>query len=327
MFENEIKQVETVSNEVADSAEKKTDGKEIVSNAKLLEAGVYFGHKKATWNPKMKPYISGIKKGTYIIDIQKTKRTLEFAYSIVKKFAQRDAVFIFVGTRKQAQAVIKESALRTNSFYVSERWLGGTLTNSKTIFNSVKKMFDLEKAAENNFEGYTKKEGVLFTKELAKLQKNLAGIRNMRNKPQVMIVADPKNDEIAVKEARKLGIKVIGIIDTNVDPNVVDIAIPANDDSIKSVTLIMTILADAISSAKGGKQLFAFQEDDAIVLPEELRVERPARRFGNRDGSERTFNSRRFDASRPNRSENNPAPRNNPQPENPVNVQKVENKE
>lgn len=272
-------------------SERPLNGKEIVSNAKLLEAGAYFGHKKSKWNPKMKPYIIATKKGTHIMDIQKTKKTLEFAYSIIKKFAARDAQFIFVGTRKQAQATIKDNALRTNSFYVSERWLGGTLTNNKTIFNSVRRMFDLENMAKTNYEGYTKKEGVLFAKELAKLQKNLYGIKSMRSKPQVMIIADPKNDEIAVKEARKLGIKVIGIVDTNCDPNMVDIAIPANDDSIKSVTLIITILADAIASAKGGKQLFAFQNDDAIVLPEELKPEPRVNK--SRFGNTRTFNGPR----------------------------------
>lgn len=152
-------------------------------------------------------------------------------------------------------------------------------------------MFDLENQSKTNFEGYTKKEGVLFTKELAKLQKNLSGIKNMRSKPQVMIIADPQNDEIAVKEARKLGIKVVGIVDTNCDPNSVDIAIPANDDSIKSVTLIITILADAIASAKGGKQLFAFQPDDSIVLPEELKPEPRVNKFKT---NQRTFGSRPF---------------------------------
>lgn len=259
-----------------------SDKKQIISKDKLLEAGVYFGHNKSKWNPKMKPYILTVKKGTHIMDIQKTAKTLEFAYSIVKKFAERGASFIFVGTRRQAKDAVKENALRTNSYYISERWLGGTLTNNRTIFTRVRRMFDLEKLQEKNFEGYTKKEGVLFTKELEKLQKNLSGIKNMRSKPDVMIVADPKTDEIAVKEAKKLGIKVIGIVDTNVDPSIVDIAIPANDDSIKSVTLILTVLADAIVAAKDGDQKFAFQPDSAIVLPEDLKPEhKPKKRFGN----------------------------------------------
>ena len=257
--------------------------KQIVSKDKLLEAGTYFGHNKSKWNPKMKPYILATKKGTHIIDIQKTSRALEFAYSTITRFAERGASFMFVGTRRQAKETIKENALRTNSYYVSERWLGGTLTNNRTIFARVRRMFDLERLQEKNFEGYTKKEGVLFTKELEKLQKNLSGVKNMRNKPSVMIVADPKTDEIAVKEAKKLGIRVVGIVDTNVDPSLVDIAIPANDDSIKSVTLIITILADAIAAAKEGEQKFAFQPDSAIELPEDLKPERkPKRRFGDR---------------------------------------------
>lgn len=247
-----------------------TNKKEIVSKDKLMEAGVYFGTRKSQWNPKMKPYIAATKKGVHIIDIQKTKRTLEFAYNITKKFAEKGANFIFVGTKKQAKETIKENALRSNSFYISERWLGGTLTNNRTIFRRVRRMFDLEKLAENNFEGYTKKEGVLFQKELDKLQKNLNGIRDMKYRPNVMIVADPMGDLIAVKEAQRLGIKVIGIVDTNVDPTIVDIAIPANDDSVKSISLIITILADAIVAAKNGAQKWAYQGDEAISLPEEL---------------------------------------------------------
>lgn len=259
--------------------------KQIVSKDKLLEAGVYFGHNKSKWNPKMKPYILTVKKGTHIIDIQKTAKTLDFAYSIIKKFAERGASFIFVGTRRQAKEAVKNNALRTNSYYISERWLGGTLTNNRTIFTRVRRMFDLERLQANNFEGYTKKEGVLFTKELEKLQKNLSGIKNMKGKPNVMIVADPKTDEIAVKEAKKLGIKVIGIVDTNTDPSLVDVAIPANDDSIKSVTLVLTILADAIAEAKGGDVLFAYQEDSKIVLPEDLKPERKPNKFGDRRNS------------------------------------------
>lgn len=257
--------------------------KEIISKTKLLESGIYFGHHKSIWNPKMKPYILTTKKGTHIIDIQKTQRTLAFAYSIVKKFAEREATFIFVGTKRQAKETIKFNALRTNSFYVSERWLGGTLTNNRTIFKRVRKMFELEKLVENNFEGYTKKEGILFNKELAKLQRNLSGIKNMKSKPNLMIVADPKTDEIAIKEAKKLGIKIIGIVDTNVDPSLVDIAIPGNDDSIKSITLIITIIADAIASVKGGDILYAFKDDSEVNLPQELKSEKPLKRkFGSR---------------------------------------------
>nr|WP_318034530.1 30S ribosomal protein S2 [Mesomycoplasma molare] len=259
--------------------------REIVSKQKLLEAGTYFGHKSSQWNPKMKPYIHTKKLGTHIIDILKTKRALEFAYKLVYKTAQKGASFIFVGTKRQAKKAVEEQALRTNSIYVSERWLGGTLTNNRTIFSRVRQMEDLEKLAETNFDGYTKKEGVLKTKELEKLQKNLQGIRNMKRLPEVMIIADPKNDLIAIKEAKKKGIKVIGILDTDTDPEWVDFGIPANDDSVKSITLILTILADAIVAAKNGKQLFAYQEDEKVVLPEdpdkEKRENNQQRRFNN----------------------------------------------
>ena len=285
------KEEETEINMEKENKRVSTNGKQIVSRDKLMEAGVYFGHRTAQWNPKMKPYILKSMKGTHIIDLQKTVRTLEFAYGLIKKMAERGADFIFVGTRKQSKATIKENALRTNSFYMSERWLGGTLTNNRTIFQRVKRMFELERLAEKDYAGYTKKEGVLFAKELAKLQKNLSGIKNMRRRPSVMIVADPTNDLIAVKEAKKLGMKVIGLVDTNTDPTLVDIAIPANDDSIKSVTLMITILADAIAEGKKGAPLFAYQPDSAITLPEELVKERkPRRRFPPRDG--RTFQRR-----------------------------------
>ena len=256
--------------------------REIVSKDKMSEAGVYFGQRTSMWNPKMKPYILAAKNRVHIIDVMKTKKTLEFSYSLIKRYAEKGASFIFVGTRKQAKETIKENALRTNSFYVSERWLGGTLTNARTIFQRVKRMQELEKLAEKKYKGYTKKEGLEFDKELAKLQRNLNGIRNMRQKPQVMIIADPMTDIIAVKEAKKLGIKVFGIVDTNVDPSIVDVAIPGNDDSIKSVTLIITILADAIADAKNGEIKFAYQPDEKVILPKDLVPEWKKKREVNR---------------------------------------------
>lgn len=243
--------------------------KNIVSKDKLLEAGVYFGHRKSMRNPKMIPYIVRTQRGTHIIDIEKTKRAIQFAYDLIKNYTDRGATFIFVGTRKQAKKTIKENALRTNSFYVSERWLGGTFTNSRTIFQRVRRMEQLENLAKNNYEEYTKKEGLLFERELQKLQRNLQGIRAMRRRPNIMIIADPAHDAIAIKEAKKLGVRTIGIVDTNNDPSSVDVAIPANDDSMKAVTLIITILADAIVSKKGGTQLFAFQNDSEINLPQD----------------------------------------------------------
>ncbi|WP_425355588.1 30S ribosomal protein S2 [Mesomycoplasma ovipneumoniae] len=255
----------------------------IVSKQKLLEAGVYFGHKSSQWHPKMAQFLLKKKRNeTHIIDVLKTQKMLEIAYKLVEKFAQKGAKFIFVGTKKQAKKAIEEQAIRTNSIYVSGRWLGGTLTNSRTILSRLKAMEELEQQTAENFEGYTKKEILSKQKQLAKLQKNLNGIKGLKDVPLfslIMLVADPLKDIIAVKEARKKGIKIIGITDSNVDPSLVDFGIPANDDSTKSITLIFTILADAISSAKGGKKLFAYQPDEQIILPEDPEKEQKQQRF------------------------------------------------
>ncbi|WP_220190183.1 30S ribosomal protein S2 [Mesomycoplasma flocculare] len=257
----------------------------IISKQKLLEAGVYFGHKSSQWHPKMSQFLLKRKRNeTHIIDVLKTQKMLEIAYKLVEKFAQKGAKFIFVGTKKQAKKVVEEQAIRTNSIYVSGRWLGGTLTNSRTILSRLKTMDDLEKQAANNFQGYTKKEILSKQKQLTKLQKNLNGIKGLKDIPLfslIMLVADPLKDIIAVKEARKKGIKIIGIIDSNVDPSLVDFGIPANDDSTKSITLIFTVLADAIASAKGGKKLFAYQPDEQISLPEDPEKEQKQLRYRN----------------------------------------------
>lgn len=261
---------------VASQTEAKKETKEvktaIVSKEKLLEAGTYFGHKKSLWNPKMREYLyPQPKRGMHMINTAVTLQRLEFAYNLLSKLVAKNprTSFIFVGTKKQAKEAIKENAIRTNSYYVDERWLGGTLTNSQTISKRVKYMEELEKLAEEGFKGYTKKEALLKTKELDKLHKNLNGIRKMfPSYPSFMIVADPNEDKIAIKEARRKGIKVIGMLDSNTDPDLVDFGIPANDDSAKSITLIITILADAIAVARGGKAKFAYQPDENIVLPE-----------------------------------------------------------
>ncbi|MBN4083502.1 30S ribosomal protein S2 [Mycoplasma sp. CSL10137] len=263
----ENKKVENNTKETKETKETKLP---IVSRTKLLEAGAYFGHKTYAWNPKMKEFLVPNRKnrGAHIIDIFKTQKYLEFAYSLVSSLAAKNAQFIFVGTKKQAKDAIKAAAERTNSLYVTERWLGGTLTNNETIMKRVQKMEELEAKAADNFKGYTKKEALNFTKELEKLHKNLNGIRSMKRLPNVMIVADPIQDEIAVKEAKRKGLKVISLLDSNANPDLVDFGIPANDDSAKSITLIITVLADAIAKVKGGQQLFAYQDDEKVVLPE-----------------------------------------------------------
>ncbi|WP_438341688.1 30S ribosomal protein S2 [Mycoplasma sp. 3341] len=257
--------------------------KEIVSRSKLLEAGTYFGHRASAWNPKMKPYLYQKRQGIHVIDIAKTQKSLEYAYKMIQRAAQKGASFIFVGTKKQAKQAVEEQAKRVNSPYVAERWLGGTLTNSDTIFKSVNLLSELEAKQAGGYVGYTKKEGLNFDKKIAKLQRNLSGIRHMKKIPNVMIVASPLADEIAIKEAHKKGVKVFGILDSNADPDAVDFGIPANDDSVKSITLILTILADAIATGRGQNALFAYQNDDAIVLPEDPKKEvandQPKRNF------------------------------------------------
>jgi len=293
MSEDDIKE-ENIVQESANVHETK----EIVSTKKLLEAGTYFGHRKSQWNPKMAPYIHTQKMNTHIIDVSKTQKSLKLAYKLILKAAQQGANFIFVGTKRQVKDIIKEQGLRTNSAYVNERWLGGTLTNSRTIFTRVRAMEDLEKLEAKGFEGFTKKEGILKKKELDKLQKNLQGIRNMNTPPQFMIIADPMDDLIAIKESRKRNIKIIGIIDTDCDPELVDLGIPANDDSIKSLNLIITILADAIVEAKNGTIKFAYKPDDKIILPVDANKERrtftkfPNRNFRDGEYKKRTWEPR-----------------------------------
>ncbi|MBN0919297.1 30S ribosomal protein S2 [[Mycoplasma] gypis] len=262
---------------------------EIVSRNKLLEAGTYFGHRASAWNPKMKPYLYQKRQGIHVIDIAKTQKSLEYAYKMIQRAASKGAQFIFVGTKKQAKQAVEEQAKRVNSPYVSERWLGGTLTNSDTIFRSVNLLGELEAKQAEGYKGYTKKEGLNFDKRIAKLQRNLNGIRNMKKMPNVMIVASPLADEIAIKEAKKKGVKVFAILDSNADPDVVDFGIPANDDSVKSITLILTILADAIATGRGQKALFAYQPDEAIVLPEDAKKENAdqPRRFVKRNPEEK----------------------------------------
>ncbi|MEA4115412.1 30S ribosomal protein S2 [Mycoplasma sp. 744] len=260
-------QIKDETQKVSKPEEKKL----IISRDKLLEAGTYFGHKTSQWNPKMKEFLlpnSQSKRGIHIIDTNSTLKRLEFIYKLLNKFAANPRTsFIFVGTKKQAKESIKENAIRTNSFYVSERWLGGTFTNFQTISKRIKTMEELEQMKLEGFPNRTKKEVLELEKKLAKLHTNLDGIKKMQGPTNFMIIADPNEDEIAVKEARKKGVKVIGLLDSNTDPDLVDFGIPANDDSAKSINVIITILADAIATARGGKAKFAYQGDEAIVLP------------------------------------------------------------
>lgn len=225
----------------------------VVSMNYLLEAGVHFGHQTKRWNPKMAEYIFTSRDDIYIIDLQKTAKAIEEAYKALYEIAKNGGKVIFVGTRKQASEATKEEALRTNSYFVNERWLGGTLTNFKTIRNRVKRLEEIERMeSDGTFDLLPKKEVVGLKKEYDKLNKLLCGIRDMDKLPQAMFIVDPMKEEIAIREARKLNIPVFGIVDTNCDPDMVDYVIPGNDDGIRAVKLVIGVMANAIAEANGG---------------------------------------------------------------------------
>lgn len=224
----------------------------VVSMSYLLEAGVHFGHQTKRWNPKMKPYIYGARDDIYIIDLDKTVEGMEKAYAEMKSIAENGGTFLFVGTKKQAGEVVKEEALRSKSFYVTERWLGGTLTNFRTIRRRVNRLEEIEKMeADGTFEMLPKKEVIGLKKEYDKLNAVLCGIRNMEKLPSALIIVDPKKEINAIREARKLNIPVFGIVDTNCDPDDVDFVIPGNDDAVRSVKVMLGVLTNAICEARG----------------------------------------------------------------------------
>lgn len=225
----------------------------IVTKKQLLEAGVHFGHNTRRWNPKMKEYIYEERNGIYIIDLQKTEKLLIEAYKKMYTIVQDGGKVLFVGTRKQTQDVIREEAIRAGQYYVDHRWLGGTLTNFKTIRKSINRLFRLEAMEEDGtFDLLPKKEVSLLRKEKDKLNKYFSGIRDMKKLPDALFVVDPKSEHIAVAEARKLKIPIFALVDTNCDPDEVDYVIPGNDDAIRSVKLIVATMANAIVEAQGG---------------------------------------------------------------------------
>lgn len=245
----------------------------IVSMKKLLEAGVHFGHQTRRWNPKMKKFIFTERNGIYIIDLAKTANQIEKAYETIRDIASEGGTVLFVGTKKQAQDSIEQEAKRCGQYYVSNRWLGGMLTNFNTIRNSVNKLKKYETMEEDGtFDLLPKKEVLQYNKEMDKLEKNLGGIKDMEDLPDVLFVVDPSNEQIAVHEARILGIPVISIVDTNCDPDVVDIAIPGNDDAIRAVKLITSLMADAVIEGNQGSE-FAVSEEDFEENDEEEETE------------------------------------------------------
>ena len=227
----------------------------VVSMKQLLEAGVHFGHQTRRWNPKMAPYIFTERNGIYIIDLQKTVRKLDEAYNFVKSVAENGDTVLFVGTKKQAGDSVKEEAVRAGVHYVNARWLGGMMTNFKTIQRRIKRLEQLHQMEEDGtFNLLPKKEVVKLQLEIEKLEKYLGGIKTMKKLPGALFVVDPRKEKIAVAEARKLGIPIVAIVDTNCDPDDVDYVIPGNDDAIRAVKLIAGAMADAVLEGRQGEQ-------------------------------------------------------------------------
>ncbi len=245
----------------------------VISMKALLEAGVHFGHQTKRWNPKMKKFIFTERNGIYIIDLQKTVKKVDEAYEAIRKVAEEDGVILFVGTKKQAQDAIESEAKRAGQYYVSQRWLGGMLTNYKTIKKSIERLREIEEMEEDGtFNVLPKKEVVKLELELEKLEKYLGGIKDMPSLPDILFVVDPKKEYIAVNEAKKLGIPVVGICDTNADPDDLDFPIPGNDDAIRAVKLITSAMADAVIEGKQGEQLAAeeVEKNEEVEASEEV---------------------------------------------------------
>ena len=228
----------------------------VISMKQLLEAGVHFGHQTRRWNPKMKQYIFTERNGIYIIDLQMTVKKIEEAYYFIRDLAAQDKTILFVGTKKQAQESIEQEAKRCEMFYVNQRWLGGMLTNWKTIQTRIARLKKIEQMEANgDFDLLPKKEVIGLLNEREKLEKNLGGIKEMKKLPAALFVVDPRKEHIAIAEARSLGIPIVAIIDTNCDPDEVDFPIPGNDDAIRAVKLIAAKIADAVLEGKQGEQM------------------------------------------------------------------------
>ena len=239
----------------------------VISMKQLLEAGVHFGHQTRRWNPKMAPYIYTERNGIHILDLHQTLAATEKAYEFVREISSEGGKVLFVGTKKQAQDAVREEAERAGGFYVNHRWLGGLLTNLNTIKTRVKRLKELEEMeADGTLDtAYTKKEAGLLRKEMAKLSKNIGGIKEMKKLPAALFVVDIKKEFLALEEAKKLGIPVIALIDTNVDPELVTYKIPANDDAIRSIKLFSQVIANAVVEGNGGVEGFVSEEVEAEV--------------------------------------------------------------
>ncbi len=243
----------------------------VVSMKQLLEAGVHFGHQTRRWNPKMAPYIYTERNGIYIIDLQKTVKKLEESYNFVRDLAANGETILFVGTKKQAQEAIKEEAERVGMYYVNARWLGGMLTNFKTMRTRVERLAQLRKMEEDGtFAMLPKKEVIKHQGEIAKLEKYLGGVKNMRKLPGALFVVDPRKERNAIMEARKLHIPIVAIVDTNCDPDEIDYVIPGNDDAIRAIRLIAATMANAVQEGKQGEDVLeapAAKAEEAAPAP------------------------------------------------------------
>ena len=238
----------------------------IISMKQLLEAGVHFGHQTRRWNPKMAPYIFTERNGIYIIDLQKTVKKVEECYNFLRDVAARGENILFVGTKKQAQEAMREEALRCNMFYVNERWLGGMLTNFKTIQTRINRLRKLEAMeADGTFDVLPKKEVIGLRLEMEKLTKYLGGIKDMKKLPGALFIVDPRKENIAVLEARKLNIPIVATVDTNCDPDVIDHVIPANDDAIRAVKLLTAKMADAVLEGRQGMHMEEAAEAEEVA--------------------------------------------------------------
>ena len=269
MVEEEKKEVETEAtpvnaNDVADMAAVMNDpDAPVITMKKLLEAGSHFGHQTRRWNPKMKKYIYGARNGIYVIDLAQTVALINDAYKAMKEIVDNGGKVLFVGTKQQISEIVMQEALRSGSFYITNRWLGGTLTNFKTIQGRIRYLKDLERREEEGeLDLLPKVEAAQLRKEKEKLSKNLEGIKEMRKVPNAVFVVDPNAEHNAVSEARKLKIPVFGIVDTNSNPDLCDYVIPANDDAVRSVSLVLAVIADAIVESKGGQPVVAYMMDE-----------------------------------------------------------------
>ncbi|MFV0275480.1 MAG: 30S ribosomal protein S2 [Bacilli bacterium] len=277
----------------------------VISMNYLLESGSHFGHQTKRWNPKMKEYIYTSRDGVYIMDLKQTEARINESYAALKEIVEKGGNVLFVGTKKQASKVVIEEATRVGMFYITERWLGGTLTNFKTIKTRVNRMIEIENMKEDGiFDLLPKKEVSILKHEHEKLVANLNGIRDMKYLPKAMIIVDSNKEAIAIKEAKKLGIPVFGIIDTNCDPDNIDYVIPANDDAVKSIKVVVGVLANAIAEAKGEKldDYISESEESLRALKEYGNQEKRARRPFKRDFNN---NRRRFDRNNNSNNYNN----------------------